>query len=278
MHAAFEGMREPHFREDFFKAWKIGATGYPLVVASMRSLQANGWINFRMRAMLVSFASYHLWLDWRVAALHLAKLFTDYEPGIHFSQLQIQSGVTGMNAIRVYNPIKQSIDHDPNGKFIRRYVPELNDVSDQWIHEPWCNPSQTHSYPSPIVDHEAAIKFARAELSMRRQSDGFRDRSRADNQKLGSRNKQPKRRIKDAKATGSLDLICRVSRNCSINKMRRRRFNSDSGTGRFLRCRLLFGRQGDVRQRCVLTRNPQVRGEVVLVCPYLQMAFELLLQ
>ena len=92
MHPAFEGMREPHFREDFFEAWKTGHTGYPLVDACMRSLHENGWITFRMRAMLVSFASYHLWLDWRKTAPFLAQLFTDYEPGIHYSQFQMQSG------------------------------------------------------------------------------------------------------------------------------------------------------------------------------------------
>ena len=113
MHPAFEGMREPHHREDWFEAWKTGNTGYPLVDACMRSLHKNGWITFRMRAMLVSFASYHLWLDWRRTAPFMAKLFTDYEPGIHYSQFQMQSGVTGINAVRMYNTIKQSMDHDP---------------------------------------------------------------------------------------------------------------------------------------------------------------------
>jgi deoxyribodipyrimidine photo-lyase len=194
MHPAFEGMREPHFRADFFEAWQTGHTGYPLVDACMRSLHGNGWITFRMRAMLVSFASYHLWLDWRVTAPFLAQLFTDYEPGIHYSQFQMQSGVTGINAVRMYNPIKQSLDHDPQGKFIRRYLPELKTVPDSFVHQPWRMDAPPAHYPSPIVDHEAAIKHARAEIAKRWQQDGFREESRAVNQKLGSRNRSPTRR------------------------------------------------------------------------------------
>lgn len=199
MHSAFEGMREPHFREDFFDAWKTGHTGYPLIDACMRSLHENGWITFRMRAMLVSFASYHLWLDWRRTAPFLAQLFTDYEPGIHYSQFQMQSGVTGINAVRMYNPIKQSLDHDSQGKFIRRYVPELKVVPDNFIHEPWRMDSPPANYPPPIVEHEAAIKHARAEISKRWKSEGFREASRAVNQKLGSRNRPPARRAKTKK-------------------------------------------------------------------------------
>lgn len=199
MHPAFEGMREPHFREDFFEAWKTGQTGYPLVDACMRSLHDNGWITFRMRAMLVSFASYHLWLDWRQTAPFMAQLFTDYEPGIHYSQFQMQSGVTGINAVRMYNPIKQSIDHDAQGKFIRRYVPELKSVPDSFIHEPWRMEVPPTHYPAPIVEHEAAIKHARAEIAKRWKEDGFREQSRAVNQKLGSRNRPPSQRKKAIK-------------------------------------------------------------------------------
>jgi deoxyribodipyrimidine photo-lyase len=193
MHPAFEGMREPHHDEAKFEAWKAGRTGYPLVDASMRSLHENGWINFRMRAMLVSFASYDLWLDWRVTAPFLARLFTDYEPGIHYSQFQMQSGVTGMNAIRMYSPVKQSLDHDPEGKFIRRYVPELGDTSIQWIHEPWRQETPPSNYPAPIVDHAAVTAFARQEIAKRWKGDGFREAARAVNAKLGSRKRQPKR-------------------------------------------------------------------------------------
>lgn len=194
MHPAFEGMREPHFREDFFEAWKAGQTGYPLVDACMRSLKDNGWITFRMRAMLVSFASYHLWLDWRKTAPFMAGLFTDYEAGIHYSQFQMQSGVTGINAVRMYNPIKQSTDQDPEARFIRRYVPELRDVPTMFAHEPWRMESPPRSYPPPIVDHQTAIRFARAEIAKRWSKPGFRDEARQVHDKLGSRKKQPTRR------------------------------------------------------------------------------------
>jgi deoxyribodipyrimidine photo-lyase len=196
MHPAFEGMREPHHDEALFESWKEGRTGYPLVDASMRSLHENGWINFRMRAMLVSFASYHLWLDWRVTAPHLARLFTDYEPGIHFSQFQMQSGVTGINTLRIYSPVKQSLDHDPEGKFIRRYVPELKDMATQWIHEPWRMPEPPKAYPPPIVDHEAAVRHARTELAARFRTGEFRKEAAKVASKLGSRNRPGARRPK----------------------------------------------------------------------------------
>lgn len=206
MHPAFEGMRENNFRQDYFDAWANGQTGYPLIDAAMRSLIANGWITFRMRALLASFASYHLWLDWRQTAPYLAQLFTDYEPGIHYAQLQMQSGVTGINAVRIYNPIKQSIDHDPEGKFIRRYVPELSDIPLQWIHEPWLLPDPPSHYPKPIVDHATAISAARLRLSAYRRIEGFREDARSINQKLGSRQKQPRRKTQKTQATGQLNL------------------------------------------------------------------------
>lgn len=206
MHPAFEGMREPHFREDYFEAWKTGNTGYPLVDACMRSLHENGWITFRMRAMLVSFASYDLWLDWRKTAPFLAKLFTDYEAGIHYSQFQMQSGVTGINAIRMYNPIKQSYDHDPQGKFIRRYLPELQSVPDSFIHEPWLMAEPPRDYCPPIVAHPAAIKFARQEISTRWKQDGFREESRAVNQKLGSRSKTSRKKTSKKKNSTQLSF------------------------------------------------------------------------
>jgi deoxyribodipyrimidine photo-lyase len=128
-----------------FEAWCAGATGFPMVDACMRSLRATGWLNFRMRAMLVSFASYHLWLHWRGTGIFLARQFLDFEPGIHWSQMQMQSGTTGINTLRIYSPTKQALDQDPSGEFVRRWIPEFG----------------TDAYPSPIVDERAAMKHAK---------------------------------------------------------------------------------------------------------------------
>jgi deoxyribodipyrimidine photo-lyase len=136
--------------EDSYLRWSAGMTGYPFIDACMRSLNATKWINFRARAMLVSFASYALNLDWRRFAPHLARTFLDYEPGIHYSQIQMQAGTTLGSPPRIYNPIKQSLEKDPHGEFIRRWVPELRDRSDQSIHHPALTPR--NGYPAAIID------------------------------------------------------------------------------------------------------------------------------
>lgn len=154
-------------------AWSAGQTGLPFIDASMRYLNAAGWINFRARAMLVSFATYHLWLDWRMVGTALARKFTDYEPGIHWPQVQMQSGVTGVNIPRMYNPVKQGQDQDPQGIFTRRWVPELAGVPTEHLHSPWrfsgAGQVLGRRYPEPMVEPGAAARAAKARLTdMRR--------------------------------------------------------------------------------------------------------------
>jgi deoxyribodipyrimidine photo-lyase len=172
-------------------AWANGKTGYPFLDACMRSLAATGWLNFRMRAMVMSFASYNLWQPWRDTGLHLARQFTDYEPGIHWPQVQMQSGTTGINTIRIYNVVKQGHDQDPDGIFVRRWVPELADVPDACVHEPWtwdgADAIIPAEYPARIVDLGVSTKAAKDRIYGVRAGKAFHAAADAIQEKHGSR-------------------------------------------------------------------------------------------
>jgi len=160
-------------------AWQLGKTGFPLIDASMLCVQQTGYLNFRMRAMVVSFLTHHLWQPWQAGAAFLAKCFLDYEPGIHYAQFQMQAGTTGINTIRIYNPVKQSHDHDVDGYFIKKWLPQLANLPTKFIHQPWllteaeqimyqCNIGV--DYPYPIIELETAAKYAREHLWKQKKS------------------------------------------------------------------------------------------------------------
>lgn len=206
MHRGYDGLRENEFNETYFEALKSAQTGWPMVDACVTMLRETGWLNFRMRAMLVSVAAYPLWLHWRPVGEWLATQFLDYEPGIHWSQLQMQSGTTGINTTRVYNPIKQAMDHDPHGKFVRTWLPAMRKVPDTYLFEPWNMPQALQErlgvrvgieITKPIVDLTTATREAKSKLYERRRQTEVRFAKQAVLEKHGSRKQFSKSKVKN---------------------------------------------------------------------------------
>ena len=177
LHRGYDGLREADWNAEHFEALTQGRTGWPMVDACVAMLRETGWLNFRMRAMLVSVAAYPLWLHWHPVGHWLARQFLDYEPGIHWAQMQMQSGTTGINTTRVYNPIKQAADHDPHGHFVRQWLPALQRVPDTWLFEPWrmsadvqahCGVRVGDAIAIPLVELAPAMREAKARLHARR--------------------------------------------------------------------------------------------------------------
>ena len=183
MHRGYDNLREQDFSQEHFDALKEARSGWPMVDACVRMLRETGWLNFRMRAMLVSVAAYPLWLHWRPVGEWLATQFLDYEPGIHWSQMQMQSGTTGINTTRVYNPIKQAQDQDPKGIFVRSWLPAMRNVPDSWIFEPWKMPANLQQASTersktviaiPVVDLALATRESKDKLHALRQTQAVR--------------------------------------------------------------------------------------------------------
>jgi len=156
-----DGPGAPHgFDDERFAAWAEGRTGYPLVDACMRLVRDTGWVNFRMRALLTSFGTRALGLPWRAVGLHLARSFLDYEPGIHWPQVQRSAGAAGPALLAAYDPVRQARAHDPDGRFVRSQLPALAAVPDAMLAVPWRMSLDAQraagcllgvDYPAPIV-------------------------------------------------------------------------------------------------------------------------------
>ena len=221
MHRGYDDLRESDWSDERFARLTSATTGWPLVDACVVMLRETGWLNFRMRAMLVSVAAYPLWLHWKRVGDWLATQFVDYEPGIHWSQVQMQSGTTGINTLRVYNPIKQAKDHDPTGAFVRHWLPALRKLPDEWIFEPWKLPanlqteygfkvddcdatSEVFDWPMPVVDLDAATKAAKAAMYGRRSESAVRTEKTRVLKKHGSRKIPQHKKATDLQST--LDL------------------------------------------------------------------------
>ena len=140
-------------------AWLAGRTGWPLVDACMRCAAETGFLNFRMRALVTSAAVHSLRVGWRETLYPAARLWADYEPGIHIAQTQMQAGVVGINQLRVYSPDKQLADQDPDAVFVRRWIPELAGATAAAI---FAHPeTPLPGYPLPLVDWQASSRAMR---------------------------------------------------------------------------------------------------------------------
>jgi deoxyribodipyrimidine photo-lyase len=153
--------------EDQFTAWCTGETGYPVVDAAMRQLRAQGWMHNRARMIVASFLTKDLLIDWRWGERWFMQHLVDGDPAANNGGWQWAAG-TGTDAapyFRIFNPVSQGRKHDPDGEFVRRWLPELQAVPDNFIHNPWEMPADTQAgagciigedYPAPIVDHREA--------------------------------------------------------------------------------------------------------------------------
>ena len=185
MHPMSDELRHD-VNSELIERWILGETGFPFLDACIQYLRKGGWINFRMRAMIMSFASYNLWQPWQKTSPLLAELFVDYEPGIHICQVQMQSGVTGINLPRIYSVLKQSKDQDPNADWIKAQIPKISNICTDKIH----NAELRDLYFEKIVDPALTAKKARETIWASRSNIEFKKIAKEVYLKHGSRKKQ----------------------------------------------------------------------------------------
>ncbi|HET7304001.1 MAG TPA: deoxyribodipyrimidine photo-lyase [Segeticoccus sp.] len=149
-----------------FAAWAQGRTGYPIVDAGMRQLLREGWMHNRARLLTASFLAKDLYLDWRVGARHFLEHLVDGDVANNQLNWQWVAGTgTDTRPNRVLNPLRQAERYDPDGSYVRRYLPELSEVSGSAVHSPWELPTGQRlqlDYPEPIIDHQLAAQRFRA--------------------------------------------------------------------------------------------------------------------
>jgi deoxyribodipyrimidine photo-lyase len=147
-----------------FAAWCEARTGYPIIDAAMRQINETGYMHNRLRMIVASFLTKDLLIDWRWGEQYFAEHLNDFDLSANNGgwQWAASTGCDAQPYFRIFNPITQSERFDPQGKFIRRYLPELADVPEKYIHAPWtmppleakaCGVTIGHEYPQPIVDH-----------------------------------------------------------------------------------------------------------------------------
>lgn len=145
-----------------FAAWCEARTGYPIIDAAMRQINQTGYMHNRLRMIVASFLTKDLLIDWRWGEKYFADHLNDFDLAANNGgwQWAASTGCDAQPYFRIFNPVTQSERFDPDGKFIRRYLPELNDVPDKFIHAPWLMPTNLqsqhgigHHYPLPIVEH-----------------------------------------------------------------------------------------------------------------------------
>ena len=154
--------------EERLVAWQQGKTGYPMVDAGMRQLLATGWMHNRVRMIVASFLVKDLHLEWQRGAEWFEKNLSDFDPAsnAHGWQWTAGCGTDASPYFRVFNPVLQGLKFDPNGDYVRRYVPELSHLEGSTAHQPWLLiDGLAHGYPAPIVDHSVERDESLARLA-----------------------------------------------------------------------------------------------------------------